>query len=144
METLHVTAAIIIRNGHVLIAQRRPDDAMGGKWEFPGGKIEQGETPQACLQRELREELGIVADVHDLFAVNTHDYADRKIELSAYTAGIRSGDITLHEHSDARWVAIDQLRQFDMCDADWPFVEKLQAHTPGIPPNHLSAADFPF
>lgn len=128
MDLLRVTAAIIIQEGRVLIAQRRPDDARGGQWEFPGGKIDPGETPQACLQRELHEELGIIADIHNLFAINTHDYGDRIIELAAYTARIRSGDITLHEHSAARWVTLDQLQQFDLCEADRPFVETLRAN----------------
>lgn len=127
MTTIRVTAAILQRGAAVLIAQRPDDDPMAGKWEFPGGKIEPGETPQACLQRELREELGIVVEVHDLFAVNRHDYGDRCIELAAYTATIRSGELTLHEHRDARWIAIEQLHQFNMCEADIPFVAKLQA-----------------
>jgi 8-oxo-dGTP diphosphatase len=126
MQTIQVTAAILVKDGRVLIAQRRPDDVMGGKWEFPGGKIDPGETPEACLRRELHEELGIVAEVHDLFAVNRHDYPDRRIELRAYNVTLRQGDITLNEHSDARWIAVDQLRQFDMCEADLPFVEKLR------------------
>jgi 8-oxo-dGTP diphosphatase len=127
MKTIRVTAAIMAQDGCVLIAQRPPGGALAGKWEFPGGKIEPGETPQACLQRELREELGIAADIHDLFAVHTHTYDDRRIELAAYTASIRAGVITLHEHSDARWVAIEHLRRFDLCAADLPFVEQLQA-----------------
>ena len=126
METIRVTAAIMIEDGRVFIAQRHPDDFMGGKWEFPGGKIDPGETPEICLQRELHEELGILADVHDMFAVSQHTYPDRAVELLAYTVSIREGRITLHEHSDARWVAIRELREFDMCEADLPFVEKLQ------------------
>lgn len=126
MQTIQVTAAIIFRDGRVLIAQRRLDDAMGGKWEFPGGKIDAGETPEACLRRELYEELGIIVEVHDLFAVNRHDYPDRRVELRAYNVTLRQGDITLNEHSDVRWVAVDKLHQFDLCEADLPFAEKLR------------------
>ena len=124
-NVLKVTAAVIIENQRVLITQRAAHDAMGEKWEFPGGKIEPGETPQACLQRELQEELGIVAEVRDLFAVSQHAYAQFNIELSAYTAVIRSGQMTLHTHKDARWVALEELPLFDFSDADQPIVQKL-------------------
>jgi len=126
MQTIQVTAAIMIKDGRVLIAQRRLDDFMGGKWEFPGGKIDPGETPEACLRRELHEELGIVTEVHDLFAMSQYDYPDRRIELRAYNVTLCQGDITLNEHSDVRWVAVDKLHQFDMCEADIPFVKRLQ------------------
>ena len=126
MKTIRVTAAIMIEDDRVFIAQRHPDDFMGGKWEFPGGKIDPDETPQACLQRELHEELGILTDVHDMFAMSQHTYPNRMVEILAYTVTIREGQITLHEHSDARWVAIQELHEYDMCEADLPFVEKLQ------------------
>lgn len=124
---IQVTAAIIIEQQKVLITQRHPNDMMGGKWEFPGGKIEAGETPEACLRRELQEELGIRADVYERYAVSTYTYPDRTIELLAYMAAIRAGQITLHEHSDARWAPIHELAQFDFCEADLPIVEKLCA-----------------
>jgi 8-oxo-dGTP diphosphatase len=126
MKTIRVTAAIMIEDGRVFIAQRHPDDFMGGKWEFPGGKIDPGETPEMCLRRELYEELGILTDVHDLFAVSRHTYPDRVVEILAYTVIIREGQITLHEHNDACWVTFRELSGFDMCEADLPFVEKLQ------------------
>src|SRR5512136_2787981 len=101
-KTTLVTAAIIIQNSQVLITQRRLEDRMGGKWEFPGGKIEPGETPEACLQRELQEELGILTDIHQLYAVNQHAYLHLKIELQAYLVTIRGGQLTLFEHQDYR------------------------------------------
>lgn len=122
---IQVTAAVILNDQQVLITQRAAHDLMGEKWEFPGGKIEAGETPQACLQRELQEELGIIAEVHDLFAVNRHQYPQFNIELSAYTATITSGQMTLHIHKDARWVAVHELASFDFCEADKPIVRKL-------------------
>lgn len=124
---IKVTAAIIIEERRVLITQRAAHDAMGNKWEFPGGKIEAGETPQACLQRELREELGIEAEVHDLFAVNRHRYPHFSIELLVYTVTVASGRMTLHAHQDAHWVPIEELAAFDVCDADKPIVHKLAA-----------------
>ena len=124
-KCIKVTAAVIIEDQRVLITQRAAHDAMGEKWEFPGGKIEAGETPRVCLQRELQEELGVMAEIDDLFAVVRHKYPLFNIELSAYTAKIRSGQISLHTHKDARWVSVHELASFDFCDADKPIVQKL-------------------
>lgn len=129
MHSIAVTAAIIIHDQQILITQRHPDDQRGGQWEFPGGKIEAGETPEQCLQRELQEELEVLAEIHDLYTVSRHSYPDLDITLSAYRATIQSGQITLHEHSDYRWVAIPELRHFDFCEADRPIVAKLMAET---------------
>ena len=125
-DFVKVTAAIIIEEQKVLITQRHPDDEMGEKWEFPGGKIEVGETPEACLQRELCEELGVTAEVHNLYAVSKHAYPHLNIELLAYNVTIQSGQITLHTHQDYRWVAVGDLGLFDFSDADKPIVEKLR------------------
>ena len=135
-DFVKVTAAIIVENQKVLITQRHPDDAMGGKWEFPGGKIENGETPEACLWRELYEELGILIEVHNLYAVSKHAYPDFNIELLAYNVTIRSGQITLHTHQDYRWVAIGELGMFDFSDADKPIVEKLKESSSATPHMH--------
>jgi 8-oxo-dGTP diphosphatase len=125
-DFIKVTAAIIIKDQKVLITQRHPDDAMGGKWEFPGGKIENGETPEACLRRELYEELGIVTEVHNLYAISKHAYPHFTIELLAYNVTIQSGQLTLHDHNDYRWASISDLDSFDFSDADKPIVEKLR------------------
>jgi 8-oxo-dGTP diphosphatase len=124
-EFIQVTAAIILENHRVLITQRHSQNDMVGKWEFPGGKIEDGETPEACLQRELQEELDLVADVQDLYLVTQHVYPHIKIELLAFRTHIRSGDITLRAHQDYRWVPIQDLPAFDFSDADKPIVHKL-------------------
>lgn len=123
---IQVTAAIIFDEQRVLITQRARHDTMGGKWEFPGGKVEPGETLEACLQRELHEELGIHAEIHELYAVNRHAYPDITIELCAYRATIRSGQITLHTHHAFCWAPLHELGNFDFSDADKPIVRKLQ------------------
>jgi 8-oxo-dGTP diphosphatase len=128
-EFIQVTAAIIIENQKVLITQRHPYDTMAEKWEFPGGKVENGETPEACLQRELQEELGILAEVHDLYMVNKHVYPHIQIELLAFRSHILSGQITLLSHKDSRWVPIHELDQFDFSDADKPIVQRLMRDT---------------
>ncbi len=124
-RTIQVAAAVILDQGQVFITQRHAVDKMGGKWEFPGGKIEPGETPEVCVQRELQEELGIEADVHELFAVSRYSYPTFDIELFAYRVAIRSGRITLHVHQAGRWVALSDLPHFDFLAADLPIVEKL-------------------
>ena len=90
-NAIRVTAAVIIEQGRVLATQRHERGAMGGKWEFPGGKIEPGETPEACLRRELREELGVEADVQELFMRTAHAYPTKNVELFVFKAAIRSG-----------------------------------------------------
>jgi 8-oxo-dGTP diphosphatase len=115
----------MIENQRVLITQRANRGAMAGKWEFPGGKIEPGETPEVCLQRELQEELGIQADIQDLYVVSRHAYPQLNIELLAYKAAIRAGQITLHDHQAYYWTPIQDLGQFDFSEADHPIVQKL-------------------
>jgi 8-oxo-dGTP diphosphatase len=132
-DFIKVTAAIIIEDQKVLITQRHPDDTMGGKWEFPGGKVEPGETPEACLRRELHEELGILVEIHNLYAISKHAYPHVTIELLVYNVTIRSGQITLNTHQDYRWVAIGELAMFDFSDADKPIVEKLRVDRKSSP-----------
>ena len=81
---IDVTAAIIKKDEKYLIAKRRLGKSLGGKWEFPGGKLEDGETPENCLERELKEEFGITTKVGDLLATNVHDYGNFKIRLAGY------------------------------------------------------------
>ena len=123
---LRVTAAVILEKELVLITQRHSDDAMGDKWEFPGGKIEAGESPEACLQRELREELGVEAEVHEQMTVVHHSYPEFDIELLAYRCTIHSGELNLLVHKDHCWTPLAVLRDFDFSDADKPIVALLQ------------------
>ena len=125
-DCTQVSAAIITQNQRVLITQRDSEDEMGEKWEFPGGKVKPGESPQQCLRRELHEELGVIADIHDLFAVSKHVYPQLSVELRVYKASIRSGQITLHVHQAYRWVSVDALETFDFLEADAPILRKLR------------------
>ena len=122
---LVVTAAVIERNGAILIAQRPPDKHMGLKWEFPGGKLEWGEDPRAGLAREIREELAIEVEVGDVIEVVAHVYEEMQVVLLAYACTYRSGDVQLLDVHDVRWVSRDELRDYDMAPADWPIVDKL-------------------
>lgn len=124
-NAIRVTAAVIIEQGRVLATQRHERSAMGGKWEFPGGKIEPGETPEACLRRELREELGVEADVQELFMRTAHAYPTKNVELFVFKAAIRAGSPVLHVHQDARWVSAAEIGGLDWLEADQPIVAKL-------------------
>jgi 8-oxo-dGTP diphosphatase len=125
-KIVKVTAAILEKNGRILIAQRKRGDRLAGKWEFPGGKIEPGETPQICLARELKEEFEIDATIGDYLGSHIHRYEHIWIELMAYRAYWVNGAIKMNDHKAYRWVAIGQLRGFDFAPADIPFVKKLE------------------
>ena len=121
-----VTAAIILKDNKVLIAQRAPDDKLAGKWEFPGGKIEPGETPQECLKREIREELDVDIEVADFFGESIYAYQSGTIKLMAFWCKWISGDFTLKVHSQIAWVNHNELDLYDFAPADIPLVDKLK------------------
>jgi 8-oxo-dGTP diphosphatase len=120
-----VTAAVIEKDGKILIAKRKQKDPLGGKWEFPGGKMESGETPEACLKRELREELGIETRVDEFLCSSRFVYRHIAIELLAYRTSHISGEITLHEHERFEWILPEELKDYDFSEADKPVVKKL-------------------
>ena len=122
---VQVTAAIILRDGKILIAQRHPTDRMAGLWEFPGGKMEAGETPEMCLQRELKEELAIDARIGKVLGNSVYHYDHISIRLMAYQAFWNDGSIKLATHRECRWVGPDQLNHYAFTPADLPFVHKL-------------------
>lgn len=121
-----VTAAIIINKGRVLIAQRDDKQKLAGKWEFPGGKIEPGETAEECLKREIKEELGIKIEVDKFFAESIYHYVTGTIKLIAYEARWVEGEYKLAAHSQIKWVKPDELGNYDFSPADLPFIEKLK------------------
>jgi 8-oxo-dGTP diphosphatase len=122
-----VTAAIMMDGDRVLIAKRKASATSVGGWEFPGGKIEEGESPEACLAREMQEELGILVEVGSFFGESVYDYDDGTIELKAYWTRWISGDIRLNVHDEVCWVKPDMLQGFDFLPADVPLAEKLAA-----------------
>ncbi|HBE88576.1 MAG TPA: 8-oxo-dGTP diphosphatase MutT [Elusimicrobia bacterium] len=120
-----VTAAVIEKDGRVLIAQRKSGDALAGKWEFPGGKLEPGETPEACLRRELKEEFGVETEIGDFICSSEFEYKHFHIELLVYRARHISGEFQLHDHAAIEWVAPADLLKYDLASADIPVIEKL-------------------
>ena len=123
-----VTAAILVKDGKILIARRKAGDHQADKWEFPGGTVKQNETAQACLKREMQEEFGINVSVGRIFGESIYHYDYGSIKLMAYLACLESGKPAAKEHSEFRWVSIDQLSEYDFAPADIPFVKKLQNH----------------
>jgi 8-oxo-dGTP diphosphatase len=121
-----VTAAILFKDGRVLIAQRGAGDRLANKWEFPGGKVEAGETPEECLVREMFEEFRIVVSVGDFLGKSVYYYSHGAIRLVAYRTIYETGQLSLETHADFAWVSVDQLDDFDFAPADLPFVLMLK------------------
>jgi 8-oxo-dGTP diphosphatase len=122
-----VTAAILFIDGKVLIAQRGAGDRLANKWEFPGGKVEAGETPEECLTREMFEEFCLRVSVKEFLGESVYHYDHGSIKLIAYRTVYESGTLSLQVHADYAWVAVDQLADYDFAPADLPFVFMLQS-----------------
>ncbi|MBP2635494.1 MAG: ADP-ribose pyrophosphatase [Firmicutes bacterium] len=129
---IEVTAAIIQDKGKILIARRPIGDKLAGKWEFPGGKIEVGETPEECLRREIKEELNIKISVGHFFAESIYEYPNRTIQLKAYWCTWLSGEIELNSHDAIEWVEFASLSDYDFAPADLLFVDKLRGDIHGL------------
>ena len=124
-KIVEVTAAILKKEDKILIAQRKEGDNLAGKWEFPGGKIEEGESPEVCLQRELQEEFGIQTRIGDFICESEYQYPHIHIRLLAYQAFYISGDFELHDHAAIEWITLQEMNNYDFAPADIPIVEVL-------------------
>ncbi len=122
---IEVVAGILVKKNKVLIARRAPHKSMPGKWEFPGGKIEASETPEAALERELFEEFGVKTKTGEFIATSEHDYGSFKIKLLAYFSTYEEGNFNLTDHDQIEWVKLEKLLEFDLAKADVPIVEKI-------------------
>lgn len=125
MDTIVVTAGVIERDGTVLLARRGPGGHLAHKWEFPGGKVEPGETTEYCLARELREELGIETRIGEQVAACVYDYGRGPLELLAYRAEIVAGEPEPREHAALAWVPVSALLTYDLAAADIPIARRL-------------------
>ena len=123
---IRVVAAIIKRDDKYLITRRGPSTHMEGFWEFPGGKIEPGETAEESLMREIKEELDITIRVSEFFMENNHHYPSKKITLIAFFCEITKGEITLKDHDKFEWISREQFENYEFAPADIPFVKALQ------------------
>ncbi|PIQ28163.1 hypothetical protein COW36_05005 [bacterium (Candidatus Blackallbacteria) CG17_big_fil_post_rev_8_21_14_2_50_48_46] len=123
MKTLRVSCAVLRASGKILAAQRSAQMSHAGQWEFPGGKIEAGESPEAALIREIREELGIEIEIESALPVVEHMYPERQVQLFPFVSRLLSGRLQPHEHSELRWCQPDELKSLDWLEADIPVVE---------------------
>jgi 8-oxo-dGTP diphosphatase len=123
-----VTAAIWLYQGKVLIAERPTGDRLEHLWEFPGGKMERGESPEVCLKREMAEEFGVDIKVGHFFARSVYAYDNGTIELLAYFIDNPPQDLELRAHNNVCWVSRDEIDQFIFAPADVPLVERLKRH----------------
>ena len=122
---IKVVAGILQKDDKVLIARKAPGKALEGYFEFPGGKIEEGETPEESLVRELMEEMSIKVKVNKYVGESIYDYGNIVVSLKGYTAEILEGEITLSDHDMYKWVALEEINDYKLAPADIPLVEYL-------------------
>lgn len=121
---IRVTCALIVHNGKVLITQRSAAMSQPLLWEFPGGKIETGETEEECLVREIKEELNLDISCRQKLTSSICANQNIKIELIPFICSFEGGHIKLLEHADFKWVIKEELMHYDWCPADIPIVEE--------------------
>ena len=125
MKTVKVVAAVI-RDGDRIFATQRGYGEFKDGWEFPGGKIEEGETPEAALKREIEEELDTEIQVHDLLDTIEYDYPNFHLSMKCYWCTVLSGDLTLKEAEDAKWLRKETLDSVDWLPADIQIIDKIR------------------
>lgn len=125
MKTLNVVAALILDDNKLLATQRSYGDLKGG-WEFPGGKIQDYETPEEALIREIKEELDILIQVDSHFTTIEYDYPTFHLSMKCYWCSILEGTIKLLEASDSKWLTIDNIDSINWLPADKTIVEKIK------------------
>ncbi len=111
--------------GQIFLARRKPGKSLAGKWEFPGGKLEEGESEPECLKRELLEELGMEVIVHQRVGENLHQYPTFQIRLIGYRCELVSATYALTDHDAYEWVKRDEIMEYDLAEADVPLVGML-------------------
>ncbi len=125
---MQVTCAIIRDNGLILVCQRGPAMSMPLKWEFPGGKLEQGEDEIECIHREIKEELNIEINILQRLRSFSHKYPSFEIELIPFLVEIKGGEILLKEHLQYKWVHKKEMLALDWAAADLPIVQEILKH----------------
>ena len=130
---LNIPVAVIIEGPKILISQRTADDSFGGYWEFPGGKVETGETMEQCLVREITEELGVQIEITRKRMVISHPYPHRMIRLHCYDCRLTSGEPRAIECADWKWVLPEELTGFLFPPASARLIQSLQRLEKGTP-----------
>ena len=127
-----VAAAVIVHGDEILVVRRAPGQTLAGAWEFPGGKVELGESIEGCLQRELLEELGIDCEIGEFVAQSLYDYDHGRIRLVALRARIRAGVVKLTVHDKALWLGAKNLESVPLAPADIPIARYLKGEANGV------------
>ena len=127
MKKIEVVAAIIYYKDEILCVQRPKNKLayISEKYEFPGGKIEKGETQKGALKRELFEELNITTDIQELFLTVSHEYPDFELTMHSYICEVQTKELILNEHIAQEWLTLSELKKLDWAAADIPIVNKL-------------------
>lgn len=124
-KIIHVVGAVVVENGKILCAQRGPTKTLAYKWEFPGGKIEQGESPQEALWREINEEMQCNVEIGEQIEHTIYEYDFGIVHLTTYYCKLIEGKPTLTEHIAIKWLSPDELASLDWAPADIPAIQKL-------------------
>ena len=126
-----MVAGVFIEDGQILLFKKRPGLSNAGLWEFPGGKIEEHETPPEALKREIAEELGIQVEVHEHIRDSFFAKANKVIQLMAYRVQLIDGQIQLKDHDAHRWFSFHEVKSKDLAPADIPIFEHLRDQISG-------------
>ena len=127
MKSIRVSAAVIHRDEKIFATQRGYGEYKG-KWEFPGGKREEGESGEEALYREIREELDSKVKIEKLICTTDYDYPTFHLTMDVYLSTLIEGKLTLLEHEDAQWVSLDSIDDLDWLPADWSVIDEIKKH----------------
>jgi 8-oxo-dGTP diphosphatase len=127
MKKIEVVAAVVCFKDQILCVQRPKNklNYISEKYEFPGGKIEEGETQEGALRRELIEELNISVEIKSFFLTVVHQYPDFELTMHSFMCKVETKELTLNEHIDQKWLVLNELTKLDWAAADIPIVDKL-------------------
>ena len=125
MKTIKVTGAIIENDDNFLIGRRAKNEKSSGMWEFPGGKLEKGESPKECIKRELKEELNIDAEIGELFFSYTYNYPHVSYELYFFKVNSFFGEPVKSVHDKLKWEKLKNFYKYDFLPGDGPLIDKL-------------------
>jgi len=128
-DVLRVVAAVVVREGRVLVAQRAPHMPIAGAWEFPGGKVERGEDDREALAREIREELGVEVSVGRLVGESRHHDGRRWLHLVAYRCDLVAGEPVAVEHTRVEWSRPEDLDRYGFAPADVPLLDAVRSES---------------
>lgn len=125
-KNIHVVGAVITHGDKILCAQRGMEKSLPGLWEFPGGKIEETETPQSALQREIQEEMHCRVEIGEQVEHTVYEYDFGIVHLTTFYCQLVEGTPVLTEHIEIQWLKADELEQLEWAPADIPAIEKLK------------------